>query len=105
MAESNMQFQRKVAFFTDHVIVEGKIQANHSKEKSGKVEKMGYLRIVLLDQTSSQALETVLTTLTAKNLVKLLEDGIQKVEKVMNAKGIPDELKQNQKSSPQSYVG
>ena len=84
----NLKFVDTKPIFADEIALMFKIKA--IKGEKGEVEKEGEIMIVFIDMMKQQVLgEFVIGKSTAKALAKILPENIEKLEKQLKDKSIP----------------
>jgi len=86
----NVDVSRVIPLFADEVVVASKIKAH--KDDKNRVEKEGHIEIIFLDQLSNppKAISRVVVgRATAKSLIKVLDDNVQKMEKDLKDRNMP----------------
>ena len=88
----NIDVSRVVPVFADEVIVAAKIKAFKKEEGSKQVEKEGNIELIFLDQLThppKAISRVVVSRSTAKGLIRVLNDNLQKMEKDLKDKNMP----------------
>jgi len=86
----NVDVSHVSPLFADEVVVASKIKA--FKDDKNRVEKEGSIELVFLDQLSNppRAISrVVISRVTAKGLLKVLSENVQKLEKDLKDKNMP----------------
>ncbi len=93
-----------VPTFADEVMVGTVVKAN---KEGDDVRKEGQVRLNFIDMFRRQSVaEIVISPLTAKNLVKILEENVRKLESDLKSKEMPEQQKIEEKSTDAiSYIG
>ena len=93
-----------VPVFADEVMVGTVVKAN---KENDTVRKEGQVRLNFIDMFRRQAVaEIVISPITAKNLVKILEENLSKLEADLKSKEMPQQPKIEEKSTDNiSYIG
>ncbi len=94
MAEEqlNLKFVDTKPVFADEIAIMLKVKA--VKNEKGTVEKEGVITLVFIDMTKQQVIgEFVINRTTAKALAKILPENIEKLEKQLADKSMPEKPK------------
>lgn len=86
----NVDVSKTVPLFADEVVVASKIKA--FKDDKNRVEKEGNIELIFLDQLSNppRAISRVVVSrVTAKSLLKVLNENVQKLEKDLKDRNMP----------------
>jgi hypothetical protein len=90
--------------FADEVIVGTIIKG--AKTKEGEMEKDGYIRLGFIDMAKRQVFaEIVLSPITAKALVKILDENLKKLENELKSKELPKAPMEVAKTEELTYIG
>lgn len=74
--------------YADEIMVAHTVKAG--KDEKGKIRKEGHMHLIFLDMTTQKPVsKVVISPITARGLVKALSESVQKLEKELNAKGLP----------------
>jgi hypothetical protein len=88
----NLKFVDTKPIFADEVAIMLKVKA--IKSDKGVVEKEGVITLVFIDMAKQQVIgEFVISKTTAKALVKILPENIEKLEKQLADKSMPEKPK------------
>lgn len=87
----NLKFVDTKPIFADEVALMFKVKA--IKNEKGVVEKEGAISFVFVDMMKQQVLgEFVVSKSTAKALAKILPENIEKLEKQLKDKNLPEKI-------------
>ncbi len=93
-----------VPTFADEVMVGTLVKAT---KQGHDVVKEGHVRLNFIDMMRRQSVsEIVISPVTARSLVKILEDNVSKLEAELKSKELPKQPKLEEKSTESiSYIG
>jgi hypothetical protein len=92
-----------VPVFADEVVVGRVIKAVKEGEE---IKKDGYIRIGFIDMTKGQIFsEIVLSPLTAKAMIKILNENLAALEEEMKSKELPKKPLEAKKTEELTYIG
>jgi len=89
--------------FADEVIVGTMVKAVKTREE---LKKDGYIRLGFVDMTKRQVFsEIVLSPLTAKALIKILDENLKKLDIELKSKELPKQPIETKKTTELTYIG
>lgn len=90
--------------FADEVMVGTMVKAN---KESNDVRKEGQVRLNFIDMMRRQSVaEIVISPITARNLVRILQENLSKLEVDLKSKELPKQQKMEEKTTDTiSYIG
>lgn len=107
MEEKKMKIELKATstpLFADEVIVGTIIKA--AKTKEGEIKKDGYIRFGFIDMAKGQIFaEVILSPITAKALLKILDDNLKKLDEELKSKELPKKPMEVAKTEELTYIG
>jgi len=72
--------------FVDNAMVAVQLQASKEKDETGKIRKEGHIRIGFIDGMKNQVItEVVMSLMAAKNLTKILDDSIKRLDEELKS--------------------
>lgn len=95
----------KIPVFADDVLVSSSIK--YDKNEKGPIAKDGYISIFPIDRSANRPImRLVLTRMTAKSLMKILEQQLKKLESEIKSDKEPgSDYKGKEIVSKQEYIG
>lgn len=70
------------------------VKASKEKDEKGRIEKEGHVRLGFIDMMKGQMIaEVVLSSMTAKALLKILADNLKKLDEELKSKEPPKQVK------------
>ena len=92
--------------FADRVIVVTLLQSSKKKDETGKIRKEGHIKICFVDAMKNQIITEVVTSLmTAKDLTKILDDNIKKLDEELKSGEPPKMPKITTTTEAPRYIG
>ncbi len=92
--------------FADKVIIATLLQSSKKKDETGKIKKEGHIRIGFIDLMKNQIItEVVLGLMTAKGLMKNLDDTIKKLDEELKSGEPPKMAKITTTTETPEYIG
>ena len=72
--------------FADKVMVATLLQSSKEKDENGKIRKEGHVRIGFIDGMTNRVItDVVIGLMTAKDLTKILDDNIKKLDEELKS--------------------
>jgi len=92
--------------FADRLMVGTLLQSAKKRDETGKIRKEGHIRIGFIDGMKNQIItEVVLSLMTAKGLMKNLDDTIKKLDEELKSGEPPKMAKITTTMETPGYIG
>lgn len=76
--------------FADEVVLGVSVKASKEKDEKGRIEKEGHMRFSFIDAIRGQIIaEVVLSSMTAKALLKILDRNLKKLDEELKSEEPP----------------
>jgi len=89
--------------YADEIVVAHTIKTG--KDDNGKIIKEGHLHLVFIDMTTQRPIEkVVISPVTAKGLIKALEDSVEKLDVELKSRKVSKKEPEEKKHESASYI-
>jgi len=91
--------------FADEVMVGVTVKASKEKGEKGRIEKEGHVRLGFIDVMKGQMIaEVVLSSMTAKALLKILDDNLKKLDEELKSEELPKRVEVRATTEELGYI-
>jgi len=91
--------------FADEVMLAVTLKASKEKDEKGRIKKEGHVRLGFIDAMKGQMIaEVVLSSMTAKALLKILDENLEKLDKELESEEPPKEIVATTKTEEIGYI-